>query len=243
MKKWKIYLILSFLCLCILPFRVKAASCDYQQLAKLKQYANNIHYDYSYTETNNTVKFSVRFANISEHVILQDLSTGQTYTNMNEMVINGLNDGKTYSFIVKASTIPASTYTYTEYIDGTWIEKEYTSIYADDCANVELKRIYVTLPTYNPYYNLPVCDGLDDYDMCFKWQKHELSKEEFEREVMEYKKKKIVEEQEEKEQEPTLLEQFILLYTKYYYIPLTLIIVVCGLLIYKEKRNEKLSGW
>ena len=227
----------------ILPSGVKAADSDYQQLSKLKQYANNIRFDYNYTETNNTVKFSIRFTNISEHVILQDLSTGKTYTNTSEMVIDGLDAGKTYSFSVKASTVPAKVFTYTEYTNGTWVEKEYISVYADACANIELKRIYVTLPTYNPYYNLPVCDGLDDYDMCFKWQKHELSKDEFEKQVMEYKTKKVIEEQEEKKQTLTLLEQFISWYTKYYYIPLTLIIIICGVLIYNEKRNEKTNGW
>ncbi|HIU22919.1 MAG TPA: hypothetical protein IAD49_05000 [Candidatus Fimihabitans intestinipullorum] len=243
MKKWKIYFIISFLCMFILPCGVKATDCDYQQLAKLKKYANNIHYDYDYVEQNGTVKFRIRFTNISKYVILQDLTTGQTYTNVNEVSIGGLDAGKTYSFIVRVSSTPVSTYTYKEYIDGTWIEREYSSVFADRCENTELKKIYVTLPSYNPYYNLPVCDGLEDYDMCFKWQKHELSKEEFESQVMEYKKKQVVEKQEKEKPEPTLLEQVILLYTQYYYIPLALIIIVCGILIYREKRNEKMSGW
>lgn len=240
----KIYIILAISCFILFPRNIKAAQCDYTQIAKLKQYAGNIQYDYNYVEQGGVPTFSIRFTNISKFVVLTDLSTGKTYSDQTELVIPGLKDGTTYSFRVTSSTSPVDTLTYTEFDGNTWTEKTVSKSTGKTCSDVELKKIFVTLPTYNPYYKLPECQGMEDDKLCFKWYKHELSEKEFKKQVK-ANRVSTMQKQKQKEEKKsnTMLEKIIEIGLNYYYIFFAIMIIVGGLLFYKKKQKEKLSGW
>ncbi len=243
MSKWKYFIVLLF-CLAIFPDIVSAESCDYNVLSRLKNYASNIKYDYSYTEQNNQVVFTARFTNISDNVILIDKTTGQTYTNVGEITVGNLQPGKSYEFTVIPSNKGLTSVIRRQNIWGQWVEYEVPTDVNENCRNTELKKIYITLPSYNPYYKLPVCEGAEEYDMCFKWQKHELSETEFIEDVTKYKEENAVKDKTKKEKEETpLMEQIVALLREYYYVPITIAIIIVIAAIYIKKKREAEEGW
>ncbi len=54
---------------------------------------------------------------------------------------------------------------------------------------IKLKTITINAPNYNPYYNDPICEGLNNLSICQKWSKVELDYEGFVKKVNEYKEK------------------------------------------------------
>ena len=87
------------------------------------------------------------------------------YYSDTSLTLNGFESGKNYKFEVR-STDPF-------------------------CSGSVLYYIYVTTPYFNPYYNDPICEGVS-YKYCNKWQKNDLSYDEFIENVQNYKKEIIV---------------------------------------------------
>ncbi len=216
MKKVLItFLIFAFF---LLPNKIQASVfCPFDTKIYLKNLASNINYTYDLNEQNG-VSFRITLSNIHKNLWIQRKDTGEKYypdtsKDMSEITLEGFENGKSYQFDV------------------------YSNV--EDCDDDILFTIYVTLPTYNPYYNLEVCKGLEYYNLCGKWYNHGLSKEKFIEEVNKYREsinKKEEEEEKEKKDTSSFLLEF---YLKYYYIILPAIIIPAGIYIYRYQKRER----
>ncbi len=211
--------ILTGLVLAILfiPYTVHASVfCDFSEKVRLKNLASNINKSYDYVELDDKAIFKITLSNVYKELFLKRINskreTEQEYypnsgQDMSEIILENYESGKSYTFEV------------------------YTTHFG--CEGDVIETIYVTLPTYNPFYKLPVCQGLENYDMCTKWYNHGLTKEKFIEVVQGYRSQKEEEEQKEEEHSSYFLE----FYLKYYYILLPIIIIGLGYIIYRENKK------
>lgn len=211
--------ILTGLALAILfiPHTVHASAfCDISEKVRLKNLASNINKSYDYVELDDKAIFKITLSNVYKELFLKRIgekreAIQEFYPNrgqdMSEIILENYESGKSYTFEV------------------------YTNHFG--CEGDVIETIYVTLPTYNPFYKLSVCQGLDNYEMCTKWYNHGLSKEKFIEVVQEYRNQKEEESGREEEHNSYLLE----FYLKYYYILLPTIILGLGYIIYKENKK------
>ena len=139
MGKVKCALITLFLFLGISS--VKAAACDNALKVDYQNRAKNISYSYTYNDSNNS--FNIIFTNITNGFYLIDMDTMQEYRNQGEIVIYNVSPGNSYRYGVFTSDL-------------------------NPCSGMSIYNIYVTLPFYNPYYNDPLCDGINTYKYCKK---------------------------------------------------------------------------
>lgn len=204
MKYIFIVLLFSFI---LIPINVKALFCDYSELARLKNIANNIVVSYNYVEENGDVKFNIALANIRPGIKIIDVSLNQVYrygytsANLNEIVLYGYNDDTTYRFDVYAESTA--------------------------CASSKLISLYANLPAYNKYYDDTICRGIENYSLCQKWSKNDLTYELFLKKVNEYKKSLVVDPIDETKNNSNNQFTYILtLLADYYYY--FLIIVIAG---------------
>lgn len=211
MKKFKRILIL--LILCLLPIKVHA-SCTSEERARLKKMVSNINVSYDYQMIGGNPIFSIRFSNLNPELYFMDPFENyyQVYDlENNEIVLNNYADGKSYTF------------------------NFYGGINA--CGGINVGRLYVTTPTYNPYYQLTVCDDAREYDLCQKWVSHSLSKNEFVDKVNEYKEKKGIIDNSEVKKKISFIDlafSFLRMYGLYIVIGIVIIIIVIKVIRYKK---------
>lgn len=240
-----LFAIIAFTCFPILVH----AECPYNVQSKLKKVASNINYDYNYIENNGSVEFTIRFNNVTPQIYIYDETHDKSYYNNgnSELKISGFESGKQYKFIIKATDKVAnsSTVTVPVLVDGQWVDQTYiVGVENDGCKNDILYTIYITLPTYNKYYNNPLCKGIESYSLCQKWNKLELNETEFEKQVNEYINKRTEQKESEKGQEfKSMFDYVIEFYQNYYLIILGGIIVGCSYMIYREKNKKGFEGW
>ena len=157
MRYLKIFIYLIILS----PLCVKGLVCDNTTKVRLQTLAQNITTSYDYVEQNGTVTFNITFLNLNSELYLVDtVNEKDIYYSDTSLTLNGFESGKNYKFEVR-STDPF-------------------------CSRSVLYYIYVTTPYFNPYYNDPICEGVS-YKYCNKWQKNDLSYDEF----IEYNFKRI----------------------------------------------------
>lgn len=162
-----------------IPFVIVEAT-NYDD-SKLKQIASNINYDMSYVEVNHQVTFTIRFTNVYQDVYLYDVEKDKRYdgTNHGEIILSGYQPGKSYRFEVRNQkegqdkTIVLPTW------DGTKYYDKVITIPGEEIPMTPISTIYISTPSYNPYYSDPVCDGFDQIKLCQRWEPHSLSYEEF----------------------------------------------------------------
>lgn len=53
-----------------------------------------------------------------------------------------------------------------------------------------LKKIEIDMPQYNPYYQDPLCEGVEEFVLCQPTYKREINRETFEYRINDYKQKK-----------------------------------------------------
>ena len=187
MNKIKLIVVVTLMFL-LFPSTKVLAVCPSDSISKLKMLATNINYDYSYTETNNGIIFQVRFTNVHPKLYIYDDINKKSYygDNNSEVKIGNLEAGKQYKFVVKSSDRATSSnrQEVTVIIDG----KESTIVYdsgdnSSECKNIEIVNKYVNLPYYNIYYKDELCNGMEQYKICSKWNRTTLSYEEFKNEI------------------------------------------------------------
>lgn len=174
MKKIIYYIILSILF--AIPISTKALNCNVKELVKFQQLASNIVSSYDYIETFNekdkygSIIFNVKLSNINEKFYVVDGTTNKkNYAINNELNIMNVHAN--------------SSLTYTVYVkDG-------------ECAGSKLLTLYVNLPPYNKYYKDELCKGLENYKICNRWVKVNLTEKEFINTVKKYKEKPVLIEQ------------------------------------------------
>jgi len=201
--------ILVFLLIFLIPTTIVEGYCQYNEVAKYKSLASNITTSYEYVENNGKVTFSITLNNLNEELYFVDSVTGKRYNyKTEEIIIDKYEPGQTVKY----------------------------QIYAVNkfCSDELLYTIRVNLPGYNPYYNDPICEGIDDYIYCKKWQKNDLEYKEFIKKVTNYKnllnqKEPVMENPKEMN---SILKAIIDVFVDYYHVILISIITICGIIIY-----------
>lgn len=200
-------------CLIILfPISVNGLVCDNATKVRLQRLAQNITTSYNYIEQDGYVTFDITFNNLNSELYLVDVANNRQYNySGNVLQLGGFESGKTYKFEVRS-----------------------TDVY---CSGSVLYYLYVNTPYYNPYYADPICDGFS-YKYCNKWQKNDLSYEEFIKNVEEAKRQ-IESEEEIQEEVKGIFDYIIDFYTSYYYIVLPIIIVISLVyILIQRKKND-----
>lgn len=191
-------LLLLFILLIVPTIEVHGYYCDYQDVARYKKIASNINYSYEYEEIGGNVVFHVTLVNLDSSLYLVD-SKGNNYNyTSNELVVDA-SSGENLIFYVYPTD--------------------------EFCTDKYIYSIRIQLPTYNKYYNDPICVGIENYTLCNKWSTHNLSYEKFTQNIIEYKKsleeKPIAVEEEEK----GIIDYIIEFLINYYYIVLIVALV------------------
>lgn len=229
-------IVFCFALFLLLPTSIRAIdSCPYQVQSRLKAIASNIKVDYSYVENDKGVIFKIRFTNLHPDIVIYDATTGNgySYNDSKELFLDGYMPGKSYKFEMKAS------YDF----GGMALGTDGSNAISSDCAKQVLYTTYVSLPSYNAYYKDELCNNLTNVPLCDKWYKHNLSYDEWKKEVG--KQKTTVEKQKNKHktEQKNWLEPLLDLFLRYYYIPIAIIVIIFGLFIYRKKKQEKIEGW
>ena len=199
------YKLLILLAIILIPAKANALMCSNQDKVKFQKMAKNITTTYDYIEENGTVAFTVTLSNVPNDFVIQHLASDQEYRTENgEIVFNNMAAGTSYRFDVYTSD------------EACFLERLYS--------------IYVNLPSYNPYYNDPICEGIENYKFCNKWQQVNLTYDEFVKEVNRYKAS--LKQPEKKEEVKGFFEKIIDFCMKYPYIVIPIFILLIGLCIY-----------
>lgn len=205
-----------FLLLFLLPANIKAA-CSVEEKVRLKSLASNINFSYKYVmRDNGSVRFDITISNLHPDLYINDKYYAQTiyYNDAKEITIN-------------------------EYDPGISIQYDIVSNYGA-CQGEKIFTNYVTLPSYNYYYNDPLCEGIEDYSLCKKWSTVSLTHEQFESNIQKYKdslKKETKKQEEIKEEEDVFLLALDFL-ARYNLFIFGGIIIICSVLIYYLKRKD-----
>lgn len=213
----KYYLGIVFL-IVLFAVPLHAHACSYTEKVRLKKLASNVNFSYRYTEVEDTVSFQITVSNLTSDIYMVDTSTGQAYYSNNEdFVISGYHSGQQVKF----------------------------SFYAKDsnCLEGTILNNYVTLPTYNIYYKEAICNGVEDYKLCQKWLKHNMSYSEFYDGVYQYRNKVTEKEKElekQKEKQTINYEKIIDIWSKYYVFILGAIIIIGGIILYRYDKKTDL---
>ena len=209
----KVKCLFLFLMLFLLPFNAEAIYCDSDDKVRLKNIISNINISYDYQIINNEAIFSIKFNNLNPQLYFKD-PNGNVYTSYglenNELVLNNYADGQSYAF---------------------------TFYGTDDCLNDEVGILYATLPKYNPYFELNVCDNAKEYKLCQKWASHSLSRKQFVDKVNEYKKSVGKLDDSEINKQISIIDltmSFIKMYGLYIAIAIAIIIITVKIIKYKK---------
>lgn len=190
--------------------------CDYSTVSKFKSLVSNINIYYDYHISGNQAYFDITLTNITPNMYFLDMEKNITYT------YNDTNNGE---ITIKGYSNQSGSYKF----------------YLQECNNVLLGTKYYKFPTYNIYYNDPLCSDIPNYSLCRKWVDINYSYDEFERRVEEYKSR--VEEEDLKptniEYHKSILEIIADIYVNYYYYFFIAIILVCGSIIFINRRKNK----
>ena len=210
------YLKLILFMVILIPFSVDADICDYSEKVRLQTLAQNITYSYDYVEENGNVSFTITFNNMHSDLYLINSNNDSVFNySGEELVLGGFKDNTSYKFEVRTNNI--------------------------FCNSSALYYIYITTPTYNPYYSDPICVGIEEYKYCNKWQKNPYSYKQFIEHAEDYKNS-LIEQPKQEEVVKGIFDIIIDFYCKYYYIILPTVIVL-GLiyiiiLMIRRKRND-----
>lgn len=191
MKK-AIYLFMFSIFLTI-PTIVKADntyySCNASDLTKLQKLATNIVSSYDYQETfgNNqygSVTFTIKLTNLNSKlsILSKESKTRYDYKS-NELIITNISPGQTLHY----------------------------EVYGNDygCNDKHLMTIYINIPSYNKYYVDDVCKNFQGYKLCNKWNKVDMSYDDFKKAVSKYTSDGKIDNPEEKKNYKTFEEIFI----------------------------------
>lgn len=209
--------IFIFLLAFLIPIiNVNAYYCKNSEISRYKGLASNIGTFYEYQEDGNKLTFSITLVNLSDELYIVDVTNNKKYIYENEEItISGYSPGVTVKYNVYAVN--------------------------ENCSDDLLYTIRVVLPNYNPYYSDSICEGLDDYILCQKWHKHNLSYKSFVNSVNKYREslvEKPIEEIPSIDPQYGLLDAILDVVSKYYYIILITIIIVCSIGIYINNKKS-----
>lgn len=211
----------KIVCLLVMFFvltNVKALNyrgCDFSEIARMKSFINNINISYDYIMNEYPI-FSITLNNIQPDVYFIDNATDREYryqdTNYGEITIGG----------------------YTEGTSGKYKFYSANSM----CYGVNLGSKYYKIPSYNPYYNDPLCDGLN-IKLCDKWVSINYTKDEFESLINEYKNRETNSISNDTEYNESLADKIVNFYVKYYIYILLSVIISCTIIIIVTRKKDR----
>lgn len=192
--------------------------CDSSVLSKYKSLVTNINITYDYHISDNQAYFDVTLTNIVPNMYFIDIYNNKTYT------YNDTNNGEI---------------TIRNYTNASGSYKFY--LQTSGCDGNSLGTKYYKFPTYNVYYNDPMCSDIPNYSLCQKWTNVNYSYDKFESSILEYKASLEEQPLEEEiiEYNKSTLDIIVDLYVKYYYYFLIAIILVCCSIMVISRRKNK----
>lgn len=209
-------IIILVLILLVPSVKVRALSCSYNELARLKKIASNVNISYDYVEQDNNVTFTVTLNNLNKEIYFVDMTNYRTYNYENdEITISGYRSGQTVKYVFYSVN--------------------------SRCEQEALYTARVSFPSYNQYYKDQVCEGIENFSLCQKWSSQNLSYESFLNKVNEYKNSLEVDDN--VETPPTVNEtpwvQLIVDFLLDYYIIIVIILALglVGLYFLSKKDN------
>ena len=216
MKKFILIITLLF----CFPTFISASSCSGVEWEVLQEMANNVTVTLEeVTDENGNISFSATFAGVSHELRIYNATTVINYfpsvsEGFGEVRIDSLELGKTYSFRIQG---------------------------LKSCFTKNFKTVTLNIPNYNPYYSDPLCDKARGYSMCQKWNKVDVSYDEFVNSVSKYiqENKTTVTPDYNEYQENT----FFAFYQKYYWFCMGGLIIFLTLLVFlwiKQNNKNKL---
>jgi len=232
MKQLKYALI--FIMLVFIPNIARAEECSVTNTSRLKKIASNITTKYDYVENMPTtgygnVDFTATISNVISDIYIMKVDDyynkiGTIYygDSNNQVIINGLSEGKSYHFVAFGNT-------------GDW------------CKGTLVYEFYVTTPSYNKYYTNALCKKVPDYKYCQKWVNINATEEEFTKNVKEYIKSLEVDETPPDEEKPEDQYQIFIKIMEFltkYDIPIfgsIVLLSAIGIAIFRKKDNFDLS--
>lgn len=209
-KRTIVFIIVLF----IMPMYVFARSktdCDYTLLSDLKKIANNIDFTYEYKIENNIAYFDITITNITNDVYIVDSNNNSYYysdTVNGILRLDNFKSGK-YQFKVISNNI--------------------------ECLSNNLLVKTLSLPYYNEFYNSEVCNGLENYYMCYKWYNYRGSYDLFEYEVNKYKESLKIDNIVNDDVNISLFDKIINFILKYFYLIFIIVLILIMIIIYLVK--------
>ena len=185
--------------LVFIPHKVNVL-CEDSELVRLSKLAQNVKFSYTYNE--NTSKFTITVTNTTKDLNIEYINKEKKYNSDKELNFYNLYSGKhTFMIYSKSST----------------------------CSGEYLITKYVNLPYYNTLYNSSVCNGIENYKYCQKWNAVNSNREINYRKILEYKNELLKEQNEiviVQSDENIILKFIREKYVEYYYIMLPTIISI-----------------
>ena len=195
---------------------VYADTCSVTDKINLKKIAGFIDITYYPYDEGNETKFYLIISNSDKFYVKSDsdiLVNADRNGNYNEIRISNLNPGQSYTF--------------------------YFYAVESDCYGTEIYKKTISLPKYNKFYNDPVCNGKEEFYLCNKWKEHNLSYEEFVRNVNEYEKKEKEVIDVKKEDVKDFWSILLQIYLKYYWaILIPIIIILIIVIVFLRKKDD-----
>lgn len=223
MRKYLIYIVFTFI-LFTVPGKVTvkaASSCDNRTLVDYREQIKNIKIYTDYRLVDGRALFDVTITNIPFNVYVEDVTNEKTYkyesfTTQNELIIKDYlgNRKLTYRFYMETP----------------------------GCYGEVLGSRVVSLPNYNRRVNDPLCEGIEEFNLCQKWGTVNVSYSDFERRTSEYREQKGLENPNEQEEIPqeSMKNKIINFIGEYYiYLVAAVAIIVLMIVAIKTKAEER----
>ncbi len=182
------------------------AACDTKELNELRSAAANIKTSYEVMEG----KFDPSEYSPPDGITDEELEEYEgVYTFFRIYITNLTPD--LYITVYNDLTDQTTTYNYSDSTDGTitfdWddirgLVNYQITVYSSNqtnCADTKLHTLYLTTPRYNEYSSYEICDGAEDYYLCYEYLTvpEDVSYSEFVQNVEEYKINHNTEKEEE----------------------------------------------
>ena len=197
------YLILTILLFFSINPKTQAL-CSKREILEMKDKAYSITLETQYAKDeygNDTGNYDIIIKGLVKDLHIQNATTGESYSYDNSD--NG---------IITIKNLETNNYTF--------------KVIYKLCGSENLRTISYKLPKYNEYVNDPLCKELkEQVDICSRSYQEDLSEEEFQKKIKEYRKNLGIKEE---EPEPkNLFEKIVKNLIKYYpYIILGIIVLI-----------------
>lgn len=219
MKRLIYILIIS---ICLFPSLIEAEECTDKDRTRLQKQADNVTYILEEYEEDGQTYFKTTFSGVSKEIRIYSDRRHFYYYNYSTNPIDEFD----------IDVYPGTLYKFT--INGS-----------NKCKYTDFRTITINIPYLNQYYNNPVCNGLQNLNVCQRWSNVNLSYEGVTKMVNEYKEKQ----NDKKNNTPSNTRDeknnfdFMKLYNKLYwptFIGLICVLILLIILWNKENKKNKL---